>query len=332
MGQGTIKISEEIGQTKLQQLVHSITEAIANGTLKNGDALPSVNQLSAETGFSRDTVFKAYNILKQRNLVESAPTKGYFVANESFKVFVLLDDFSAFKEQLYQSFRQNLPDSYTVDLLFHHYNPEVFHQLIENSLGRYSVYVVMNIDETGIDPILNKIDPNKLLILDMGTPDPERMNFILQDFEKTVFQCLEEGLARIRKYNELILVYDEKNTPHPSVIVPAFEKFCKQYSVPYQITKKTETEKIKSGTAYLLVRDSDLVEIIKTCRKKNLELGRQVGVISYNDTPLKEIVGGGITVISTNFEEMGKEAAGFVKNKQKTGKILRTSLILRDSI
>ena len=66
-----IKIVETAGQTKLQQLVHSITEAIANGEIKAGDRLPSVNRLSSKAGFSRDTVFKAYNILKQRNIIES---------------------------------------------------------------------------------------------------------------------------------------------------------------------------------------------------------------------------------------------------------------------
>jgi len=58
---------------------------------------------------------------------------------------MLLDDFSAFKEQLYQSFRQHLPETYSVDLLFHHYNREVFEQLIQNSIGRYNVYIIMNI-------------------------------------------------------------------------------------------------------------------------------------------------------------------------------------------
>ncbi len=332
MKTNSIYIDETAGQTKLQQLVHSISEAIANGMLKNGDALPSVNQLSAETGFSRDTVFKAYSLLKQRNLVESAPTKGYFVANESFRVLMLLDDFSAFKEQLYQSFRQNLPDSYAVDLLFHHYNQDVFTQLIESSLGRYSMYVVMNIDENGINPILDKIDPNKLLILDMGKPDPEKMNFLLQDFENSVIQCLEKGLDKIQKYKELILVYDEKNTPHPTVIVPAFKRFCKQFSLPNRILKQLDTSKVEDRTAYLLVRDADLVEVIKTCRTKQFELGKDVGIISYNDTPMKEIVGGGITVISTNFEEMGREAADFVKNKRKISKVLSSSLILRESI
>ncbi len=324
-------IEETTGQTKLQQLVHSITEAISNGQLKVGDVLPSVNHLSSESGFSRDTVFKAYNILKQRNIIESAPQKGYYVANESFKVFMLLDDFSAFKEQLYQSFRQNLPDSYSVDLLFHHYNPEVFRQLIENSLGRYSMYVVMNISNKGIDPILNKIDANKLLILDMGNPG-SNLNYLLQDFNDAVVNCLTQGLQAIQKYDEFILVYSEKKTPHPVETVDAFRRFCKANKIKNRITDKFDEKQMKAGQLYLVIKDSELVEIIKAGLKKGFQLGKDFGVISYNDTPMKEIVEGGITVISTDFRKMGEQAAEFVKNKQKLQEILPTLLILRQSL
>lgn len=332
MAKPRFKIDDTAGQTKLQQLVHSISEAIANGSLTNGDMLPSVNQLSAESGFSRDTVFKAYNILKQRNLIESAPTKGYFVSGDSFKVFMLLDDFSAFKEQLYQSFRQNLPETYSVDLLFHHYNQEVFTQLIENSLGRYSMYIVMNIDEATIHPVLKKIDPHKLLILDMGTPEDEKTNYLLQEFSQSLVQCLEKGAAKLQKYAEMVLVYDEQITPHPSAIVTAVSGFCTKRSIAFKQVSSIHLDQVKENTAYFVIHDADLVEVIKSCRTKNLELGKDVGVLSYNDTPMKQIVGGGITVVSTDFEEMGREAAEFVKNKKKVAKILSTSLILRDSI
>lgn len=327
-----LNIDESAGQTKLQQLVHSITEAISSGLLKVGDLLPSVNQLSRESGFSRDTVFKAYNILKKRNMVESAPQKGYYVASESFKVLMLLDDFSAFKEQLYQSFRQNLPETFSVDLLFHHYNKEVFHQLIQNSLGRYSMFVVMNIDHKSIDPILDKIDSNKLLILDMGKPESGKSNFLLQDFYTSVKSCLEEGLQQIKKYDELVLVYEDNSTPHPIETVSAVRSFCKKNGIKFNKIKQLSNTEIEKGQAYFVIRDSDLVSVIKTCRKKVLELGKDVGVLSYNDTPMKQIVGGGISVISTDFDLMGKKAAEFIKNKQKIGEVLPTSLILRDSL
>ena len=329
----TIKfdISEPAGQTKTQHLVHSITGAISNGLLRKGDGLPSVNQMSSKTGYSRDTVFKAYNILKERNIIESAPQKGYYVASEHFKIFMLLDDFSAFKEQLYKSFRKNLPETYSVDLLFHHYNSEVFDQLILNSLGRYSIYITMNINNKGIAPVLNKIDPNKLLILDMGKPRNNDFNFLIQDFNKAVKDCLEKGIDRLKKYDELIMVYNNKETPHPSETVPAVENFCKKHKIEFRTVKNTGEYKIAERQAWFVIRDADLVEVIKHCQGKNLKLGTDIGILSYNDTPMKQIVGGGISVISVDFELMGKLAAKFVTDKQKIFKTLSTSLILRES-
>jgi DNA-binding transcriptional regulator YhcF (GntR family) len=327
-----LHINESSGQTKIQQLVHSITEAISNGKLKEGDELPSVNQLSSQSGFLRDTVFKAYNILKKRAVIESAPTKGYFVTGESYKVFMLLDDFSAFKEQLYQSFRKNLPESYSVDLLFHHYNTEVFNQLIQNSLGRYSMYIVMNIDHRKMAPILQKIDSNKLLILDMGNPGKSNVSCLVQDFNQSVKKCLEEGLERLQKYDELILVYKKASTPHPPETINATREFCREHQIKFQQKHKVDETGLKKGQAYFVIRDSNLVEIIKACRAKGYELGKDIGVLSYNDTPMKQIVGGGISVISTDFEKMGELAARFVEKKQPVEKVLPTFLTLRESL
>lgn len=326
------QISEAEGQTKLQQLVHSITRAVEKGQLRMGDPLPSVNQLSKKSGFSRDTVFKAYSILKERNVIESAPQKGYFVAQESFKVFMLLDDFSSFKEQLYQSFRQNLPQSYSVDLLFHHYNPEVFQHLINNSLGRYSMYVLMNIEHKKMHPVLTKIDSGKLLVLDMGNSKNVNCNFLLQDFNQSVFKCLEQGREKLIKYEEIVLLYAENETPHPVETREAVERFCTLNELKFTNSHKLDASRLKRKQVYFVIRDYDLVEVIKTCRKNKLKIGHDVGVLSYNDTPMKQIVGGGISVISTNFEEMGRQAAEFVKSKQKIARVLPTRLILRDSL
>jgi len=325
------KLDESSSQTKLQQLIHAINEAISNGTLKEGDFLPSVNKLNKNSGLSRDTIFKAYTTLKQRSVIASTPTKGYFVSNESFKVMMLLDDFSAFKEQLYGSFRSALPENYSVDLLFHHYNAAVFDQLILNSLGRYSMYVVMNIRNERMEPVLKKIDPNKLLILDMGTPDNSDVAYIVQDFEQAFQRCLEEAGDQIAKYDELNLVFPE-STPHPKVSIDVFNQFCEQHQIKHELVPKIKSKSIEKGQAYLVIKDEDLVYIIKQCKSKGLKLGEDVGVISYNDSPMKEIVGNGITVISVDFEAMGKRVARFVESKQKIFETLPSRLILRGSL
>jgi DNA-binding transcriptional regulator YhcF (GntR family) len=325
------KVDATSSQTKLQQLIHAVREAILLGILKEGDFLPSVNQLNRDSGISRDTIFKAYSILKQRSIISSTPTKGYFVASESFRVFVLLDDFSAFKEQLYKSLRSNLPDSYSVDLLFHHYNPEIFEQLIQNSLGRYSMYVVMNIDNKNLEDVVRKIDPKKLLILDMGNDPKKEVSSLTQDFNQAVYNCLNSGEELIRKYQELILVFP-KNTPHPAETIDAFNRFCIDNQINHTILDQIENREVLPGQAYLVIKDSDLVKIVKDCKKNGYKIGSEVGIISYNDTPMKEIVGSGITVISTDFVRMGKECANFIVSKEKVNEIIPTNLIIRGSL
>lgn len=41
-------------------------------------------------------------------------------------------------------------------------------------------------------------------------------------------------------------------------------------------------------------------------------MGKDVGVISYNETSLKKIILNGITTISTDFEMMGRKAAQLI--------------------
>lgn len=325
------KLADGSSQTKLQQLIHAVSEAINLGVIKEGDFLPSINQLNKEGGISRDTIFKAYSILKQRSIISSTPTKGYFVASVSYRVFVLLDDFSAFKEQLYQSFRANLPDNYSVDLLFHHYNAEVFNQLILNSLGRYSMYIVMNIDNKNVEDVVRKIDPKKLLILDMGNDPKNEISYLTQDFNRAVYDCLKSGLALIQKYQEFILVFP-KNTPHPDETIDAFNRFCNNNLLKHTVLDNIANREVQPGQAYLVIKDSDLVKIVKDCKKNGYKIGTDVGIISYNDTPMKEIVGVGITVISTDFVRMGKDCANFIVKKEKMTEVIPTNLIVRGSL
>jgi len=325
-------VTEHQGATKTQSLLDSLTTAIENGRYQAGDLLPSVNELSRLSGFSKDTVVKAYRLLKERSLAESVPAKGFFVAGNTGKIFMLLDDFSAFKEQLYRSFRENIPRSWTVDLLFHHYNPDIFEQLVLNAAGRYSMYVIMNISNKSLHPVLSRIDPKKLLVLDMGSAGNEAISFLLQNFGDAVMQCFEKSLPVMKKYHEIIMIYSHQKTPHPPETVDSVRKFCHTYGFGFSLQSGFSEENLRSGQLYFVIKEDDLVDVVRSCRQKNLLLGREVGVLAYNDTPMKEIAGNGISSVSVNFGEMGKKAAGFITNRRKIQEILPTSLILRSSL
>jgi DNA-binding LacI/PurR family transcriptional regulator len=63
-----------------------------------------------------------------------------------------------------------------------------------------------------------------------------------------------------------------------------------------------------------------------------MEIGKDFGIISYNETPLKKVVENGITTISTNFEAMGKILAQMTFNNKKNQIENKSDLIIRSSL
>jgi len=74
-------------------------------------------------------------------------------------------------------------------------------------------------------------------------------------------------------------------------------------------------EVVQAGTTYVVIRETDLVELVKKIRQTSFLLGREVGIISFNETPLKELLN--MTVITTDFEAMGKTAATLLLEKKR---------------
>ena len=66
---------------------------------------------------------------------------------------------------------------------------------------------------------------------------------------------------------------------------------------------------LNEGEVFINVMEKDLITLIKKILSLNLKVGTQVGIISYNEIPLKKIILNGITTISSDFEQMGKIAA-----------------------
>ena len=63
------------------------------------------------------------------------------------------------------------------------------------------------------------------------------------------------------------------------------------------------------------MNDRDLVDVLNIANKENFTIGKEFGIISYNDTLLKEILVGGITTLSTDFKAMGKTMASLINKK-----------------
>jgi DNA-binding LacI/PurR family transcriptional regulator len=83
---------------------------------------------------------------------------------------------------------------------------------------------------------------------------------------------------------------------------------------------------------YLVLDDKNLIRIIKKIKENKLILAKDIGIISFNDTMLKEVVEDGITTISTDFNLMGERLAQMILNNEQVKIENSSSLILRKSI
>jgi DNA-binding GntR family transcriptional regulator len=333
------RIVETSTVPKYLQVVQAIISDIEDGILQPGQRIPSINETSEMYYLSRDTIEKAYKELRERGIINSVRGKGNYIcktfSRDKMRVLLLFNKLSAYKKVVYYAILDTLGEEAIVDLQIHHYDGKVCENLIQESLGKYHYYVVMPHFTENTDTImqtLNKIPKNKLILLDKNLEQfSNDYTAIYQDFDRDINSALHSGYDLIDKYEKLVLVYPKEVT-YPIEIVKGFRRFCQETSKAYRVVNCIEEEAIALKTAFVVLEESDLVDLIKYCRDRNLVLGQDIGIISYNETPLKEILASGITVISTDHEKMGETAAKMMRNRQQ-GKIRNPfTLIRRNSL
>ncbi len=324
---------------KFQQLIDYIINSIEDGTLVKGQKLPSINEVSESSDIARMTVAKAYDELRKLGLVTSHHGKGFYLASTDTRtqlnIFVLFDALTPFKEILFDNLMANLGEGINVNIFFHHHNLKVFENLLLNNLGHYNFYVVMPHFKEDVTKILQNIPKEKLLILDIDTPKLGNDYAILyQDFEKNIYHGLLKAILLLKKYQTLSLVLSSKNFQFtPIGIINGFEKFCKNNNIRYEIISNLEEEEhLQRDHAYLVFRENDLVRFINWSNKKGWKLGEDIGLISYDDTPIKEILAEGISVISNDFALMGKRAAEMILSREKGRFVNESRFIERKSL
>lgn len=329
-----IYINNKISTPKYKQIINSIEELIISGSLKKGDQLPSINKLKQEQQLSRDTVLMAFNDLKNRGIVQSVVGKGYYVSTDTIfiiqKIFLLFDELNSFKEDLYNAFLEELGENVQVDIFFHHFNKNVFEKLINDNIGNYNCYVIMPANFKNANKIIKRLPKSSVYILDQIHNDLKEYSGIYQHFENAIYKNLIEVENLVLKYSHLFLVDSENK--QPKGLINGFTKFCSEKGKRYSILNSLKDKIPEIGDLYIIPDDKNLLRIIKKSKQNHLELAKDFGIISYNDTLLKEIVEGGITTISTNFNSMGKRLAEMILKKEEKQIENPNQLILRNSI
>ncbi|MBD1394365.1 GntR family transcriptional regulator [Mucilaginibacter glaciei] len=334
-----IKIDEYSATPKYLQLANSVIAALHSGAVKKDYLLPSINELSYQFDISRDTIQKSYRHLKKIGVVNSFPGKGYCISNLDFrqklKVFLLFNKLSAHKKIIYDAMVAALGDDVAIDFYIYNNDFNLFKNLLQSKKDDYSHYVIIpHFIEGGenANEVINAIPKDKLIVVDKNIPGiTGDYSVVYENFEKDIYSALYQARVQLSKYQTLKLIFPEQ-TYFPAEIVSGFKSFCQQYAFNHEIVNDIGNEPINKGDVFINLMEDDLVTLLERILEYKFKAGKDVGVISYNETPLKKVLLNGITTISTDFKYMGAVAAEMILDDTKRKVEVPFSYIRRASL
>jgi DNA-binding transcriptional regulator YhcF (GntR family) len=313
-----LKINHQSEVPKYRQVVNLVVSDIESGIFKQGQRIPSINETSEELLLSRDTVEKAYVYLREQGILSSVRGKGYYVnktdVGKQLKVALIFNKLSNYKRSLYYSFIEKLGSKASVDVFIYNYDLDQFSKIIDNHLSGYDYYVILphfKNESDDVAGVIKKIPREKVLLVDRNLETLKDYPIVYQEYEKDIETALSCGIDLIRKYKKLNLIFP-KNQYYSKYIMRGFQIFCQVNGLVFSIIDELHETDVHSKEAYVIVSDDDLYRFVKICQQAGWRLGKDIGVVAYNDNPVKEILEAGITTISTNHDEIGRLAAEMI--------------------
>ncbi len=78
-----LEIDVSSAEAVYEQIVRQIQQAVQQGALAPGAALPSIRQFADDLDLNHNTVAKAYKILENKRVIRTAGRKGTFVSSDA---------------------------------------------------------------------------------------------------------------------------------------------------------------------------------------------------------------------------------------------------------
>jgi DNA-binding transcriptional regulator YhcF (GntR family) len=327
------KLAEVPSYSKHDRLVQGIINAIDEKLLVTDEMLPSINTMIRELKFSRDTVVKAYQELINRGLVGSTRGRGYYITNgntgQTLQVALLMYNMDTFEEQFYRSFRSQLGPNVHLNVYFHHGNIDICETILTQIKGKYGMYVVAPIPHPRTRALLEGIPRQRFLMVDRFESMEGEYNHITQEFERSSYRIFMELAPVIREFGEIVF-YHCADSLDPKEIVASFRKFLKDARVKGKIIPEFKPGSLEKGKVYFTLDNFALFAMLKECKARKLKPGKDLGILSHNDEPAKELIG--VTTWSSDFSLMGKKAGDFVMTRQPVRETMPMVLWRRNTL
>lgn len=321
---------------KHEQFIEGFLNAMQSKTIAKGDRLPSVNELSNMLGFSTETILKGYRELIKRGIVVAQNRVGYFMAQEqvhrSIKIALVLFEFDSYQETIYKDFQNKLKNKEQVDVYYHHNSAHTFSTLIGNIYGQYHYYIISPPNTLKKSKLSCALPREKVLYINRCQYIPNRYSYAIQNQEEATFRVLEKLLPNIKKYKNGIIYFHHPNLDCATETLKAFKKFVKQYHIKYEIDFAYHPNSIEKDKAYFTLHDSELWDILKDCNVRKMKIGKEVGILSHNNNPIKEIICDGITTYGSDLDLLTNYMFDFIHKRQTVQVNIPIQLVNRYSI
>ena len=321
-------INTAVGIPVYKQVISQVEQKIISGEFAPGYQLPSMNELASDLDISKETVKKAYAIMRDKGVIEPRQGKGFYVRGlnqeRPLRILLLFDKLSSYKQVLFQSFMDRIGEDAEVTIRIHNQNLDVFEFFIDEDLDNFDYYVVtphFALDALSQKRMLKLLKrfPNRKLILVDRMVDELQGNFgaVYQDFSEDITLALSEGLDKLKTFSKLN-VLTMPNSLYSASIRASIDAFCSRTGLPVEFHAGVTGDIIRKNEVYLLLNsqhDTGLLTLARIAKEQGLVIGEDISVISYNDAPINEIILDGLTAVSTDFRQMGETAADMILTK-----------------
>ena len=239
----------------------------------------------------------------------------------SKRILVLFDKLSPYKQILFNEMVSEIGDDAQITILLHNQNIDLLEFYLDEYLDRFDYYVIaphFALDDNTQKKVvkqINRIPNRKLIMLDHWLKDiPGNYGAVYQDFSHDIYDGLSQGIDKIKKIGKLDVVILPSSLYHEQICL-SVKRFCRDNDVELTFHNAITGETLKRGGIYLLLNsqlDSGLLSIVREAKNKKLEIGRDIFIISYNESPINELVLGGLTTVSSDFALMGRMTAKMI--------------------
>lgn len=160
---------------------------------------------------------------------------------------------------------------------------------------------------------------------------PVSWNKVDHDYSPHLVAALAKEYPLLTKYKKMVLVC-AKPPAYLKSLRPLLARFCQTTGLCFTSTDSIiSARKISKYELFFVFEENDLVCLIRKTAQQ-FKPGVDIGIISFNDTPLKELLLGGITTISADHYTMGENRIAISGGKDKTSVSNPFSLIIRKSL